>query len=467
MSCRSKDKLWGYQKHIADLILKKSAVLMAVDMGLGKTGASLTAIRTLLDQFTVRRVLVVAPLEVAKNTWPDEIRAWEHTRVLSYSVLVGTAEERTAAARVDCELHIINRENIRWLFEFWGAQWPYDMLVWDESSALAAGEKQTSRTNRKSAPRMSRFGTACAVRKYCDRVLLLTGTPAPRGLESLWGQAYILDQGERLGSNKDAFLHRWFQWSRNEYERNPHEFAHDQIMDRMKDVMVGMREEDYKKLPPRVYSNVVVRLEDKDLREYRRFERSLVSIAHDVEACSRGVLTNKLLQFANGSMYREDQTIAPIHTKKLDALDQVIEEANGNNILVAYGYKFDARAIKERFKHTVLFSEEKNFVQKWNAGEIRLGVAHPASIGHGLNLQHGGHIAVWYGLTWSMEFYQQFNVRLSRPGQKYPFVSIRHIVAEGTADEDVLTRLADRSATQDSITDAVRLRVLRSAGEVE
>jgi SNF2 family DNA or RNA helicase len=456
------------QDFLVDEICDHPVCMIVVPMGWGKTGPTLTACRRLIDTGTVRKVLVVAPLRVAENTWPDEIDSWEHTKLLTHSVLTGSAEERARAAREDTEFHIINRENIRWLVEFWGDRWPYDMLVYDECSRLKAGKKRTP-GGKKTAPRLSEFGSLARVRAKMHRVVELTGTPSPNGIIDLWGPAYIMDLGERLGSSRTAFLSRWFDSDYMGYRHTPKPHAQAEILNLLSDVMIGLRPDDHVELPEVVNNFIRVRLPDSIMREYRRFERTLVSDAYDVEACHRGVLTNKLLQFSNGSMYRPIEGSSPpkreivqIHDAKMAALESVVEEAAGQQVLVAYSFRFDLDRIRKKYPRAVVFDEEPDFVRKWNRGEIGIGLAHPASIGHGLNLQVGGHIACWYGLIWSLELYQQFNARLPRPGQLSDHVFIHHIIAEGTADEDVLRVLNTNGATQDDIVATVRARVLQN-----
>jgi len=438
---------------MADQIKKRPAILVAADMGTGKSAAVLTAIRELLDEFVIRKVLIIAPLRVATDTWPDEIAAWSHTRVLSRSVLVGTAAERARAAHENTELHIVNRENLPWLWKLWGDRWPYELVVWDESSALKAWKKRTR------CRQLTRFGALAAARKHIHRIVLLTGTPAPNGLQDLGGQAYVLDQGERLGRSRSSFEQRWFNSDYMGYTLTPKPHAEAEIMGLLGDVMVGLRAEDYIKLPPVVPNLVRVRLPDKVMQEYRRFERSMVSEAYDVEAVSRGVLTNKLLQFANGALYRGDKSVVEVHDAKLDAFERVVEEAAGQSVLAAYTYRFDLDRLRKKYPRAVVFDESPNAVKDWNAGKIAIMLCHPASMGHGLNLQFGGHIACWYGLTWSLELYQQFNARLPRPGQKHHSVFIHHLVAVATADEDVLAVLSRKDATQRAVHEAVAVRL--------
>lgn len=460
------DLLREHQRWMEEKIYEQPYLLLASYMGSGKTVSVLTAARRLLDEFMVRRILIVAPLLVAETTWPDEIEGWSHTRPISYEVITGPEERRLARLAEPAEIHIINRENVPWLWRRLGKDWPYDWVVWDESSRLKAGRKRTGGGKKLKAdgsvtkPQLSEFGAICAARKRIAMVTELTGTPAPNGIQDLWGQIYLLDQGERLGRSKTAFLRRWFDSDYMGYKYTPRPHAESEIMDRIKDIMVCLKEEDYADLPPLVPNIVKAPLPKKAMEEYRRFELTLVSEEYDVEAVSRGVLTNKLLQFANGSLYNEDRDALPVHEAKLDALQRIVDEAAGQPLLVAYSFKFDLQRILKRFPKAVILAEDPDAVKKWNRGEIPMLLAHPASAGHGLNLQKGGNIAVWYGLTWSLELYQQFNKRLHR-GDQTRTVFLHHIVAPGTADEDVLEAMNTKGATQDTVTDAVRVRLRR------
>jgi SNF2 family DNA or RNA helicase len=455
-------------------------------MGAGKTGATLTALREMLDEFKITRVLIVAPLLVAERTWPDEIAEWEHTRVLQYSVLTGTPKQREAAARTDREIHIINRENLTWLWTFLrnGKDWPYDCLVIDEASMLKNGRirtkasvlkseaeraKATGRTAR-ATKRLTRFGVLAKAQEHCDRVIELTGTPAPKGLQNLWGLAYVADQGQRLGMSRSAFEKRWFDKDQYGFGLEPRPNAEREIVDRMGDLMFSLHPDDYAELPPLVSNVVEVRLPKPVLKEYKRFERSLYSETYDVLAVTSGALAQKLMQFANGSMYRSSENLNAageyvttketiwVHDEKLDALECIIDEAQGESVLVAYNFKFDLAALKKKYPKAVVLRDDPNAVSNWNKGEIPLLLAHPASAGHGLNLQYGGAISAWYGLTHDLELYQQFNKRLYRPGQTRT-VFLHHICALGTADMDILPDLARKDATQGRILDSVVKRI--------
>lgn len=464
-SLRKKSELRNAQIYMAKAIKRIKTVLLAVDMGMGKTAATLTAVRRLLDEFMVRRVLVVAPLYVAEETWPEEIAQWEHLRCLKYSVITGTPKKRMEALQAKAEIYIINRENLPWLWRTIGSKkWKFDMLVYDESSRLKSGRKRT-----RGRKRLSEFGALALARHKADYVVELSGTPAPNGLRDLWGQIYILDLGERLGRARRDFEDRWFNKDFMGWNLEPKPHAEKQIMAAIKDVMICLRSEDYLDLPP-VISNVrKVHMPSRAMKEYRIFEREMVSELYDVEAVSRGVLTNKLLQFANGSMYREleegskKREIVKIHDAKIAALESVVEEANGAQILLAYSFKFDLKQILRKYPKATVVGVHDDWKKRWDRGKAGLLLAHPASIGHGTNLQYGGYITCWYGLTWSLELYQQFNKRLPRPGQENPFVAIHHIIAAGTADETVYAAMQDKGATQDRITDAVRKRILEKA----
>lgn len=466
---RPREMLRHHQRWMVELQRDTPYVLLGSYMGSGKTASVLTALKDKLDAGQVRRVLIVAPLLVAETTWPDEIDEWEHTHDLSYEIITGTEPRRRGRLRKAADIHIINRENVPWLVKELGDDWPYDALVWDESSRLKAGKKRTAGGTKVredgtvKKPQLSEFGAACRIRRHLKTVVELTGTPAPGGVHNLWGQIYLLDQGQRLGATRTEFERRWF--AKDPYTRRMVPFRHSEkeIMRRVKDVMFVLKEEDYADLPPLVVNTVHARLPEKAMKEYRRFERTLVAEEYDVEAVNRGVLTNKLLQFANGSLYNEDGDDLYVHDAKLKALDSIVEEAAGQPILVAYSFQFDKRAILKRYKNAVVLGEDSTVVRRWNSGEIKMLLCHPASAGHGLNLQQGGNIAVWYGLPWSLELYQQLNKRLHRDGQKADRVFLHHIVAPGTVDEVVMAALQERGATQETITDVVRVVLQKAA----
>lgn len=490
--------LFGAESHLPGLIL-------AFDMGSGKTVSTLTAISDLLDQGTISKVLVVAPVLVAKTVWPDEIDDWEHLQGLSYTLLRvedddadvlkagreavrnrqhgldtrqvnelrarAQATEKEAKLRRLCEedtpVHIINKEALPWLWAYWGSRWPYEIVVIDEASMLKNGEMRVKKTvvNPETGAKrivqgdLSRFGALCASRKHTKKVIELTGTPTPKGLENLWGLSYYADLGARLGRNKEAFLDRWFK--KNEYSRKitPQAHAFDEIMGRLKDIMFSIDPKDLDQLPPMIDLPVYVKLPDDVLVEYRRFRRTFVTEEYDVEAVNAGVLHNKLLQAANGSLYNEDGEDVWIHDCKIDALKRIVEESEGSPLLVFYSYEFDLTRLTKHFPKAVVLNEHdpRSIVKKWSNGEIEMLLAHRASAGHGLNLQHGGYRLVQYGLTSDLELYLQANKRLLRPGQKNHVWNYM-ILAEGTIDMEILPKyLMPKAETQERVMETTRI----------
>lgn len=498
--------LLKYQKYVAKQVINHPNNFLAIPMGLGKTIMMLTAIKHLYRNDLIKGVLVIAPKLVAETTWPDEIDDWTHTSDLTYEVLTGSAQRRETRALMPANIHIINRENIPWLVEFMGDDWKWDMVVVDESSSfknyktkidptkkmiaelevetrfdlrrkkrremMANGNlgkvvvsedellKELAKRIKELPPRYTRFGALANVVKSgkITRMNLLSGTPAPNGLEDLWAQMFLLDQGKALGKNVTQFRNRWFKPKANGFGFEPLGFAFKEIVERMQPLTIYLRAEDYVELPPIVYNTVKVKLPKNILEQYKDFERTLFAEEYDVEASSKGILVNKALQFANGSLYREDEPPVRIHNVKLDALERIIEEAAGEPVLVAYSYEFDKEEILKRFKQAIVLNEEADVVVKWNKGEIPLLITHPASAAHGLNLQHGGHISVWYGFNYSLELYQQFNKRLDRRGQKNKVI-IHHIVAEDTIDERCMIALQNKAITQQEFLEAMRVDV--------
>lgn len=476
------------QRKIVDCMLSGSAFMVACDMGIGKTGAALTAARQQLDRGALAHILVIAPLLVAEETWPAEIEAWRHTVSLDFEVLTGAPDRREQRARRLPEISIVNRENIPWLIEFWAKNggWPYDGVIIDEMSSfknptkrnkptkkvveertaeilrgLPKGltdeeiEEKVSKELKKLKGQLTRFGSLCTVRAHIEWIVGLTGTPAPNGLEDVWAPYYLLDQGERLYSSFSKYRTRFFDGDYMGFKYTLKEGAFELITDRIKDITISMKTEDFVDMPPIVYNTVKVKLPPTVLKAYKKFEREMILEEHDIEAVNSGVLTGKLLQLANGSVYNEDGETVEIHSLKLDALDRIIEEAQGQPVFVAYSYQFDLQKLKKKYPKAEVVGEAKNVVKRWNEGKIQLLLAHPQSAGHGLNLQYGGCITVWYGLCWSLEYYQQLNKRLHRPGQTRT-VFIHHIVAEGTMDERVMDVLPEKDATQDALIEVTR-----------
>lgn len=508
------------QRFISDQIVENPYLLIVAYMGSGKTAAALDAAKRLLDAGEVEHVLVIAPKLVAEQTWPDEVRDWEHFQGLNVAVATGAPSHRAEQIRRKAQITVISRDNLVWLWKGLRGEenWFFDMLIVDESSMFKKGEKRTRATKAakkigerwtvcdpdtgelhtntefgskaeaqtwiaeqqeiddllgdiiagakykphyvgpikekvmRRGNRATRFGALCSVRRKISRVYELTGTPAPNGLQDLWGQIYLLDQGERLSADKQYFLSRWFKVNPYSREISAYDWSEKEIMEKIGDIMLSIPPD--KLCPDPVYPERRVSMPTKALREYETFAKTLFSEPYDVEAVSSGVLTNKLLQFANGSMYREDGSIAPIHDAKMEALDELVEEAAGENLLVFYSFKFDLERIRERYPHAKVMNETDDVVRQWNEGKIKMLLAHPASCAHGLNMQYGGHIAIWYGLTWSLELYQQACARLPRAGQTKT-VAIYHIICEGTVDESVVKVLKNKESKQDSITRAV------------
>jgi len=440
----------GYQRHAIDWILEHPACALFLEMGLGKTVITLTAIDQLLnDQFEVSRVLVIAPLRVAETTWSGETSKWDHLKHLRISKILGDRQERETAIEAKADIWVINRENVAWLVETVGDAWPWDLVVIDELSSFKSSKATRFRALRK-------------VRKHIRRVVGLTGTPAPNGLLDLWPQVYLLDCGERLGKTVTGYRERYFEPDRRSrtviYSWKPRPFADDAIYSKLADICLSMTAGDWLELPERIDRSVTVSMSNQERDAYLRMERTMV-LDHQVTAGSAAILAGKLLQLANGAVYTDEGKVLRIHERKLDALDDLIEAANGRPVLVYYSYRHDMVAIKGRHPEAVALDSEDD-IRKWNEGRIQLMLAHPASAGHGLNLQDGGEIIVWYGLPWSLELYQQANARLHRQGQRRAVI-VHHIVNEGTIDHQVMDALSDKAAGQDRLIEAVKARVER------
>lgn len=418
--------------------------MLALEMGLGKTIATLSGITDLLNAVEIRRVLIIAPLRVAQKTWPDEIEAWEHTRHLSYAVLCGDKPTRTAKLRGQEDIHIVNRENVPWLVQILGKRWPYDMVVVDESSSFKNRQAKRFKAIKKMLPKI-------------ERLVELTGTPAPNGLLDLWAQIFLLDRGKRLGKTYTKYRDTYFKGDYMGWSFELKDGAEETIHDKISDICLSMSAADYLELPDYVFNEVRVALPAGARRQYETLERDFVLEMESgtVEAPFAAALSNKLLQCANGAVYDEDGTTLLVHDEKVEALEEIIESNPGRPILVAYSYKSDLERIRKAFPQTAVLAEDPATIDKWNAGRVPLLVAHPASCGHGLNLQHGGNILVWFGLPWSLEFYQQMNARLRRQGQSQP-VFVHHIVAGETVDETVLAALDDKDVTQAALLRALR-----------
>lgn len=444
-----KYKPHNYQQFATDFILNQSICCLMLDMGLGKTVITLTALWQLaLDSFDVSRVLVIAPKRVAEDTWPKELAKWEHLTGLTSSLVLGSAAERKAALQRKAFLYIINRENVAWLVK--NHYWDFDMVVIDELSSFKSNKAE-------------RFKAMKKVRPMVTRIVGLTGTPAPNTLMDLWPQMYLMDMGRRLGRFIGGFRDRFFLPDKRNreiiYSYKPREGAEDAIYALISDICISMKAVDYLDMPERIDNRIEVSMSPKERKLYDDFQKDMVLSIGDEEldAVNAAVLSNKLLQMANGAVYGEDKKVIPIHDRKLDALEDLVEGANGKPLLVAYWYKHDLQRIKARFKNARCIDTAKD-IDDWNAGQIPLALIHPASAGHGLNLQDGGCTIVWFGLTWSLELYQQLNARLWRQGQKHTVV-IHHIVTKGTHDEDVMRALENKDTRQSALIEAVRARI--------
>lgn len=446
-----------YQRYAIQRIVEQPACGLFLDMGLGKTVITLTAIVELMhDRFEVGKVLVIAPKKVAEETWATEAQKWEHTRHLRIAKVLGSALQRRAALESAADVYVINRENVEWLVEHYGRKWPFDMVVIDELSSF---KSNTAR----------RFRALRRVRPLIKRIVGLTGTPTPNGLIDLWPQIYLLDQGERLGKTITGYRDRYFKPGRRDghivYDWIPKPEAPERIYEKLADLCVSMRAQDWLQLPERVDVEVTVRLAPEAWEVYRQLERDLLLPLEGevITADTAGVLTNKLLQLANGAVYDQRRGVHEIHDAKLEAMEELVEQANGKPLLVFYAYQHDLTRLRARFPQAQTM-DEPGIVERWNRRNVPILLAHPASAGHGLNLQAGGNHIVWFGLTWSLELYQQANARLHRQGQTERVI-VHHLVAKGTVDEDVMKRLTGKATTQADLIEALKARIERVGRE--
>ena len=437
-----------YQKYAADFIINHPISALLLDMGLGKTSITLTAINDLLfDSFEVHKVLVVAPLRVARDTWSAEIEKWEHLRELRYSVVVGAEQERLKALGTPADIYIINRENIQWLVEESGLPLDYDMVVIDELSSFKNHQSK-------------RFKAFMKIRPKLKRIVGLTGTPASNGLMDLFAEFKLLDMGERLGRFIGQYRNAYFQPDKRNgmvvYSYKPLPDAEQRIYDKISDITISMKATDHLAMPELVSTEYAVQLSEKEKEKYDRLKKDLVlsTDGNEVSAANAASLSNKLSQMANGAVYSDDESVIEIHDRKLDALEDTIESMNGKPLLVAYWFKHDMERIRKRFDVRGIRSSED--ISDWNSGKIPVALIHPASAGHGLNLQQGGSALVWFGLTWSLELYQQTNARLWRQGQTADTVVIQHIIAKGTIDEQIMKALKTKDTTQAALIAAVK-----------
>ena len=448
----------NYQKYCIDKIVSTPATGLFLDMGLGKTVITLSAVRELkFNRFAVSKVLVVAPKKVAESTWSKEIDKWEHLKILSVSLILGSQTKRINAVNTPADIYVINRENIPWLVDYHRNQWPYDMVVIDEFSSFK---------NHKA----KRFKSLSMIRPRIKRIVGLTGTPAPNGLLDLWAQVYLLDGGQRLGKFITHFREIYFepdQRSRDRiYSYAPKEGADDKIKNLIEDICISMKAEDYLELPDITYNTIRVSLDKKAEKAYKQLERDMLLQIDDqtIDAGSAAVLTNKLLQLCNGAIYDENRNIIPIHNCKLETFIELVEGLNGNPALVFYNFQHDKERIKKVLSKMNLRVRDLKTPQDetdWNNREIDILLAHPASAAYGLNLQQGGNHVIWFGLNWSLELYQQANKRLHRQGQTEKVIVHHLAVAEGV-DGDVLNALAGKETTQERLLLALKARIERA-----
>ncbi|MDG3278046.1 DEAD/DEAH box helicase [Streptococcus suis] len=449
--------LHNYQVVAKDFIMGHPHAAVILDMGMGKTATTLSAVNELMfDRFEVTKVLVIAPLRVANTVWNDEIEQWAELRHLRYSKIVGTPKQRKEALQKDADIYIVNRENLPWLVEQCSPYFKWDMVVIDELSSFKSWQSK-------------RFKAFMAMRPYMKRIVGLTGTPSSNGLMDLFAEFKVIDGGERLGRFIGEFRSRYFEEGRRNgnivYEYIPMDYAECQIQDKISDITISMKALDYLDMPELISTKKLVRMTEKEKEKYIQFKKEYVLSELDgleVTAANAASLTNKLVQLSNGAVYSDDHTVVPLHEQKLDALEDILESANGEPVLVAYWFKHDLARIIDRLeklkvKSRVLKTEED--IREWNKGNVPVGLLHPAGAGHGLNLQKGGHHLVWFGLTWSLELYQQTNARLWRQGQESETVVIQHIVTEGTIDEEILKALENKDAQQERLIAAVKAQV--------
>lgn len=450
----NKSNLHNYQKATVDFIIEHRFCGVFLDLGLGKTISTLTAINELMyDYCEISSVLVIAPKRVAETVWAEEAAKWEHTRHLVISKVMGSENKRLDALKRPADIYVVSRDNVAWLCNVFASRLPFDMVVIDELSSFKSHQSQ-------------RFKSLRMTRPFMKRVVGLTGTPAPNSLIDLWPQMYLIDRGERLGKTITQYRARYFRPGKSNgyvvYSYDILAGAPGMIQEKISDICISMKASDYLDMPERTDNFITVTMSDELKKEYNKFKNdNIIKLIDDsgtteINAVNAASLVNKLLQFANGSVYDEDKNVHKIHTLKLEALKEIIENSNGQPILVAWTYQFDRDAILKAFSaYKPRQLKTADDINDWNAGNIQLMLAHPASAGHGLNLQAGGSIIVWYGLTWSLELYQQFNARLYRQGQT-KHVTIHHIVTSGTYDEEVINAIKRKDKNQNRLLDSIK-----------
>lgn len=442
-----REQLRGFQRAAAQFIKDTKRCALFIEMGLGKTVTVLTAVADLQRELELGRVLIVGPPRVARKVWPDEIRNWQHTKHMPFTLLLDGPQKRTRQLKAPTDIHLISHDLIPWLDQETCGEHDYDMIVIDESSGFKSQKSNRWKAMRRLAPRA----------RY---LVLMTGTPAANGMQDLWGQIYLIDQGARLGATESAFRSRYFDkatWGGEHAKDKAKKFSEHAIKNRIDDICFTLLEEDYSELPPRINNKIIVDLPPKIMEQYKAFVREYVLEVGEtaINAVSAGALTQKLQQVANGRVLDADRNVHQIHEFKLDALDEVVGEIGGSPLMVGYSHRADIAAIQRRYPKAVLLGNNPRTIDAWNAGDIDMMIVHPKSGGHGLNLQFGGSNLVWYGLTWSLELYQQLNKRLHRKGQVNTTV-IHHILARNTIDETIMEALLQKDQTQSAFMVALK-----------
>lgn len=444
-----------YQQYCIRQILQKPAIGLFLDMGLGKTAITLTAVNELkYGRFLVRRVLVIAPKKVAEATWQREAQKWDNLKHLRFSTVLGGETKRIRALNTPADVYVINRENVVWLVTYYQNDWPFDMVVCDEFSSFKSHSAK-------------RFKALAAIRPHIRRIVGLTGTPSPNGLMDLWSQVYLLDRGERLGRYYTHFRERYFEPGRRSrdviYEYDPKDGAQDAVMKKIADICISMKASDYLQLPACIYDDVPVVLTPKAKKAYRELEKTMILALPDgdIDVTSAAALSNKLQQLANGAIYDDEHKVHVVHDCKLEAFMELVEKLNGQHALVFYNFQHDRERLmgalaKTKLRYRVYKNADDELA--WNNGDVDLLLAHPASTGYGLNLQAGGHHIIWFGLNWSLELYQQANKRLHRQGQEYPVI-VHHLICEGTRDEDLADALTKKDAAQAFVLNSLKARI--------
>lgn len=452
---------YPYQRYAQEQIIEKPAIGLFLDMGLGKTVITLTALQDLkFNRWCVNKTLIIAPKKVAEDTWQTEARKWEHLKRLRVVGVLGTATQRADALAIPADIYVINRENTQWLVEYFGRRWPFDTVVLDESSSFKNHQAK-------------RFRALRTVRPRINRIIELTGTPNPHGLMDLWAQLYLLDGGQRLGRTISVYRDMYFNPDKRNrttiFSYAPKDGAEEAIHKQISDICISMKASDYLDLPELIYEDIPVVLDDKAAKAYRKLEREAVlQVDEDtITATNAAALSGKLLQLCNGAVYDEDHEVVHVHDCKLEAFMEAVEGLNGQHAIVCYSFVHDKDRLLQALAKTglrVRVYRDNRDKDDWNAGNIDLLLIHPASCGYGLNLQDGGHHIIWFGLSWNLEEYQQANKRLHRQGQEHPVI-VHHLIVQGGRDEDVIRSLENKDDVQESLLQSLKVRIREAKDE--